>query len=125
MVNVIILKQLVIKKGGNDFEHHYKYPIAALFQSSELISTKFAGLKVFQPTLQVTIPVTKIIKKPPIQKASQNLKQRNKKTARLFLSFLPLLEDNEIENSKTRRGDSQGLRGMIYPGQDKQVQFNN
>ncbi|MCJ1343817.1 hypothetical protein MMC31_002014 [Peltigera leucophlebia] len=124
MANVVILKRPAVKETGNDFEHHHKYPIAALTQSHELAPTKFAGPKVFQPTLQITTPVTRIAEKPLVQEAFWNLERLNKKTARLLPVSLPLPEDDdEMEDSKTGRGDSYSLRGVIYPGQDKHIQF--
>ncbi|MCJ1345226.1 hypothetical protein MMC31_003432, partial [Peltigera leucophlebia] len=91
--------------------------------SHELAPTKFAGPKVLQPTLQITKPVTRIAEKPPVQEASWNLERLNKQTARL-LPPSPLPEDDdEMEDSETGRGDSYGLRGVIYPGKDKHIQF--
>lgn len=32
-------------------------------------------------------------------------------------------DDDELKNSATVRGDRYGLRGALYPGQDKHIQF--
>lgn len=47
MANIIILKQLIIKKIRNNCKYDYKYSIAIFFLSYKLVLTKFAKLKMF------------------------------------------------------------------------------
>ena len=111
MANVVILKRPTVKETGNDFEHHHKYPIAALTQSHELAPAKLSEPKVLQPTLQVTAPVTRIADRPLAQQVSRNLERLNEKITQPPSLFPPLSEDDdEMGDSATARGDSYGLR---------------
>ena len=124
MANVVILKRPTVKETGNDFQHHHKYSIAALTQNHRLAPAKLSEPKVLQPTLQVTTPVTRIADRPLAQQVSRNLERLNEKITRPPSLFPPLSEDDdEMGDSATARGDSYGLRGALYPGQDQHIQF--
>lgn len=43
----------------------------------------------------------------------------------LFFLFSPPSKDEKIEDSITIRDNSYGMRGALYPGQDKKVQFES
>ncbi len=76
------------------------------------------------PTLQVTIPATGTAAKPLAQQPSQKLEELNEKITQPPSFSLPLSEDDdEIGDSTIAKGDSYGLRGVLYLGQDQHIQF--
>ena len=120
--NVVILKRPTVEEADNNLENH-TYPITAATQSQNLARTKISGLKIFQPTSQVTRPATRNTERPLAQQASRNLEQLDGRTAWSPSRSPPLTEVDDIEDSTIVIGGRYGMSGALPPSQEKRVQF--
>ena len=114
--NIVILKRQTIEKTEDNTED-YIYPVTAATRSRKMN----LEAKKFQPTLRITKVVGKNLKRTLTNQASKNQDRLNNRNIRSpSLSPLPS-EDEEMEDSVTVRGDSHIIRGVLYPGKEKQV----
>ena len=122
--NVVILKRPTEEEIEKD-PKNYLYPITTVTRSQNSAPPKVPRTRNSQPTSRVTKPVERNLEKSVTNKALRNLDQLNERTNRSSSLFPPPPEDKEIEDSATIRGDNYKMRGTLFPGQDKQVQFEN
>ena len=118
--NVVILKRPTIEEVKDNAED-YIYPVNAATKSQE----KNLEAKKFQPTLRITKAVGRNLERTLTNQVSKNQDRLNNRNTRLPSLSPPPSEDEEMEDSVTVRGDSHVMRGVLYPGKEKQVQFEN
>lgn len=79
-------------------------------------------LKKFQPILFI-IKLVRRDSKSPI--ANQILDWLNNRTMQSLFLSLPFFKNKKMENNVIIRGNNQKIKGILYPGQNKQIQFKN
>ena len=107
LANVVILKRPVVK------------------ESHKSALTQVSRPQDFWPISRLTRPAIRSVEKPLVQQTSQNLERLSEKTARPPSFSPPPPDDDEMEDSATVGDDDYGMRGVLHPGQDRQVQFED
>ena len=118
--NVVILKRPTIEEAEDNVEH-YIYPVTTGTRSQK----KNLEAKKFQPTSRITKAVGRNLERTLTNQASKNQDLLNNRNTRSTSLSPPPLEDEEMEDSVTVRGESHVMRGALNRGQEKQVQFEN
>lgn len=103
-----------------DNSKSYTYPVTAATQSQK----KNLEAKKFQPISRITKLVGRNSEKSLAYQASKNQDQLNNRTTWSLFFFSPPSEHKEIEDSTIIKSNSYGIRGVLSPGQDRQVQFD-
>ncbi len=118
--NVVILKRPTIEETEENVKD-YIYPVSAATRSQK----KNLEAKKFQSPSRITKAVEWSLERTLTNQASKNQDRLNNRNTRShFLSPSPS-EEEEIEDSVTVLGDSHVMRGVLHPGKEKLVQFEN
>ncbi len=118
--NVVILKRPTIEKTEDNTED-YIYPVTAATQSQK----KILEAKKFEPTLRITKAVRRNLERTLTNQALKNQDRLNNRNTQSLSLSPPPSEDKKMKDSITVRADSHVMRGVLHPGWEKQVQFEN